>query len=73
MDADDRPGLSPDARYLLSRLRRWHIVEFGRRTLSRRAIHQWLRGHNRRRWRHVASLDRPLAELIEHGLIEAWS
>ncbi len=30
----DRPALSPEARYLLSRLRRWHIVGFGRRTLT---------------------------------------
>ena len=62
-------SLSPEAGYLLSRLRRWHLVGFGRRTLSRRNIHQWLRGHNRRRWRYVASLDGPLAELVERGLI----
>ena len=63
------PGVSPEAWYLLSRLRRWQIFGFGRRTFSRRDIHQRIRGNNRQRWRYVASVDRPLTELVEHGLL----
>jgi hypothetical protein len=72
--------MSEDAADLLARLRWWGLSRWlgiGRRggpppppyTISKRAIHQRLRGYNRRRWRYVASLDGPLAELVAQGLL----
>ena len=63
-------GLSPEARRLYHRLLHWWLTR--REWLwSRRDIHQRLRSGTR--YRRVADLDAPIAELRKTGLIRPWS